>query len=322
MSQILYRQVQQLIDQADHVLLLTDERIDGATLCSSLGMLHILEGMGKKVTIYAPQSLPEMFAFLPGIDRVVHDPIVFADESIDLVMIFDCSDGEYINERDKLPAMKRRVPLVSFDHHETNPRYGTLNVIEPDAASTADLIWRFVKEQKLPMNAHAAQCILTGICHDTNVFFTSNTTAACLDAAHELSAHGAKLSEIVRELMQNKPVETLKLWGLALERLHHNPEFDAVCTVFTRKDIDELGVTSADSKYLINMLNAVLDGADGILMLKETDDGGVKGALRSHHRDVAALAAKYGGGGHRRAAGFKIENAHLQEKDGIWHVIQ
>ena len=320
MSQVLYRQIRQLIDAADHVLLLTDERIDGDTLGSTLGMAHVLEAMEKRVSVYSPKELPTMFAFMPGQEKILRDSSVFLDDSIDLVMIFDCSDGAYISERDKVPSMKHRVPLVVVDHHRTNPRYGTVNMIEEDAASTADVVWRFVQAQDLPMTREAAQCILTGICHDTNAFSTSTTTAACMDAAHELSRYGARLQEIVRETMMNKSVETLRLWGLAFERLHDNPEFDAVCTALTQKDLKALNVTTADTKHMINFLNAMLDDVDVILVLKETDDGAVKGSLRAHRRDVAKMAAKFGGGGHRRAAGFKIENARLVEKDGAWFI--
>lgn len=319
---LIYKQIKDLIDSADHVLLLTDERIDGDTLGSTLGMYHILRTMGKEVTVYSPKPMAPMFAFLPGADAIRRDAEVFQDESVDLVIIFDCSDGEYIQERDLLPSLKRRVPLISFDHHATNPRYGTVNLIEEDAASTADVVWRFIKAMHLPMNKEAAQCILTGICHDTEAFSTSNTTAACLDAAHELSKHGAKLQEIVRETMMKKSVETLRLWGLAFERLHQNEEFDAVCTALTRKDVDELGVKESDTRSMINFLNAMLDDVDTILVLKETEDGAVKGSLRSHTRDVAALAEKNGGGGHRRAAGFKIPGAHLELKEGQWKIVK
>ncbi len=322
MSQILYRQIRQQIDQADRILLLTDERIDGDTLGSTLGMYHVLLAMGKDVTVYSPKPLSEMFAFLPGSQDIVRDPTIFADDTIDLVMIFDCSDGEYIQERDKIPAMKRRVPLVSFDHHATNPRYGMVNLIEEDAASTADVVWRFIKDQKLPMNKNAAQCILTGICHDTVAFSTTNTTAACLSAAHELSAHGARLQEIVYHTMMNKSVETLKLWGLAFERLHYSKEFDATCTVITLADIERLNVKESETRSLMDFLNVMLDAEDVILILKERPDGSVKGSLRSHTRDVSELAKQYGGGGHKNAAGFKIENAHLQEKDGSWIVVE
>ena len=197
-----------------------------------------------------------------------------------------------------------------------------MNLIEPESASTADVVWRLIQTADLPINKDGAQCILTGICTDTNAFSTSNTTAACLDAAHELARHGAKLQEIVRHTMMNKSVKTLKLWGLAFERLYEDETFGAVTTALTQKDIQELGVTDSDSKAMINFLNAMIDGADVVLVLKESDDGGVKGSFRSHHTDVAAKAGEFGGGGHTRAAGFKIPNAHLEERNGKWEIVK
>ncbi len=320
MSLITYTQIKDLIDSATHILLLTDERIDGDTIGSSLGMFHVLKEAGKQVTIFSPKPLPPALAFLPGVEVIRRDQAVFEDTTIDLVLIFDCSDGVYL--KTFLPTMKRRVPLVVFDHHVTNPRYGTINLIEPESAATADVVWRFVKAMGWVINRQAAQCILTGICTDTSAFSTTNTTSACLEAAHELTKLGAKLQEIVRHTMMSKSDEAMKLWGLALSRLYQDITFDAVATVITRKDLKETGAQDDDVEGLSNFLNAMVDGAETVLVMRETADGGVKGSLRSVTRDVAALAGKYGGGGHKTAAGFKVEKAILDEKDGQWYILQ
>lgn len=318
MSQILKKQAKELIDQAEHILLLTDERIDGDTIGSTLGMYHVLCELGKNVEVYSPQPMEKSLEFIPGTEVIQRDAIIFDQKTIDLVMVFDCADGEYF--KDDFLKLKPGTPLIVFDHHATNPKYGTLHFIEPEAASTADVVWRFVQDVGFPMNKSAAQAILTGICTDTDAFSTSNTTAACLEAAHELAKHGAKIQEIVRETMMNKSVQTLQLWGLAFERLHHNSKFDLVATAITQKDIVKLGVEELETKALANFLNAMVEGTDAIMVLRETDDGAVKGSFRSLTRDVAKLAQKYGGGGHKKAAGFKIKNARLEEKDGQWIV--
>lgn len=315
---IVQKQVKDLIEQARCILLLTDERIDGDTIGSTLGMYHVLTEMGKDVQVFSPQPMVKSLAFLPGTEIIQRDASVFDRECVDLILVFDCSDGEYFKEH--LPTKSHPAPIVVFDHHASNPGYGTINLIEDSAASTADLVWRFVKYAGLPMNKKAAQCILTGICTDTNLFLTSNTTAACLDAAHELTKMGAKLQEIVRETMMNKSLETLKLWGLAFERLHHHDGIDGVATAITQKDIEDLGVEETETKALSNFLNAMLDDTDIVLVLRENDDGAVKGSFRSRHADVKAIAEKLGGGGHKKAAGFKIPGAHLEEKDGKWFV--
>lgn len=319
MSTVLEQHVVALLRQAGHVLLLTDERLDGDTLGSTLGFAQVLRDMGKRVTLFSPRTIPAHFAFIPGAERIRTDDVIFLDPGIDLAIICDCSDGEYIKRL--LPRMPRKVPLVMFDHHATNPRYGTYNFVEPEAASTADIVWRFVKRNKLPINRFAAQCFLTGICTDTSLFSTSNTTAAAFDAAVELTKRGAKLTDVVRHTMMNRPVPILKIWGKMLERLHFNAAFQAVCTVLPLKDWEELGKPDVETSALSNFLNATLTDADTIVILRETDDGAVKGSLRSRGRDVAALAETFGGGGHKLASGFKVPHAHLEERDGQWHIV-
>ena len=175
MSAFLKRQIKEEIDRANRILCLTDERIDGDTIGSTLGLFHILVDLGKDVTVFSPEPLHETLAFLPGTEAIRRDKELFDDAEFDLILIFDCADGEYI--KPLLPRMKKQPTLVVFDHHATNPQYGTINLIEPDAASTADVVWRFVSQSEYAVNKDAAQCILTGICTDTGIFSTSNTTA-------------------------------------------------------------------------------------------------------------------------------------------------
>ena len=317
MSILVAKKIKEEIERAERILLLTDERIDGDTIGSTLGMFHIIKDLGKEVTVFSPSPLHETLAFLPGTEVIRRDESVFEGKEYDLILIFDCADGEYI--KSLLPKLRRPAPLVAFDHHATNPRYGAINYIENDAASTADVVWRFVKYAGFDVSREAAQCILTGICTDTDVFSTSNTTTACIDAAEELTVRGAKIQEIVRNTMMNKSVDVLKLWGVAFERLHQNEEFNAIATVIKQSDLKG-GVTHEDLQGLSNFLNAMLEGADTVLVLYERKDGGVKGSLRSRTRDVASLAQKYGGGGHIRASGFLVENAKLVEKNGQWKI--
>lgn len=320
MIAVTYKQIDEQIKNAQKILLLTDERIDGDTIGATLGMQHVLKAMGKQVSVFSPREIPQTLLFLPGIKDIVFDESVFEQDEIDLVMIFDCADGEYI--KTLIPKMKRKIPLIVIDHHITNPKYGDINLIESDSASASGIVWRLVKTLNYPVDKNAAQCILTGICTDTDVFITTSTNAACLDAAHELSRYGARLQEIVRETMMNRSVPALKLWGLAFERLHHNDEFDAIATAITLKDLKELGAKQEDLSGLINFLNTMIDGVDTVLVYYEQDNGSVKGSLRSQTIDVTKLAGKYGGGGHTRASGFQIPNARLEEKDGKWFVVE
>ncbi len=320
MPSLLYEKVQEHISKAEHILLLTDERIDGDTMGSTMGLFHVLADIGKRVEVFSPKPLPNTFKYLPRVDVIRRDIEVFLESTIDLVIICDCSDGEYIKKL--LPTMPHKVPLISFDHHSTNPMYGTVNVVEPKAASTADVVWRFLKSTDWSISPEAAQCILTGICTDTVLFSTPNTTTDALDASAELVKLGAQLPEIVRHNLMNKSVSALKLWGLAMERLYHDTTFDATATVIMKADIEKFQGTEEDVSGISGFLHAMLDTQHEVVVVyRETDDGSVKGSMRSRGRDVAKLAAeKYGGGGHKLAAGFKIPNSKLMEKDGRWVV--
>lgn len=316
MTSIVEEPIIDLLGQAGHILLLTDERLDGDTLGSTLGWYAVLLEMGKDVTVYSPKDIPEQLAFLPNVKVIRTDDLVFADRTVDLMIICDCSDGLYI--RSKLPIMPRKVPLIMFDHHATNPRYGTYNIVESGAASTADVVWRFMKRHDLPINKQAAQSLLTGVCTDTSLFTTSNTTTAAFEAAMELTKLGAKLNTVIEHTIMNKSVSVLQIWGRLFSRLHFNPEFDALCTVLLQSDLTEFGNPEVDTSSISNFLNASLIDAEAILILRESEDGSVKGSMRSRGRDVAAVAAKYGGGGHKLAAGFRVANAKLVEIKGTW----
>ncbi len=321
MSLPIYQKIDDLIRQARHILLLTDERIDGDTMGSTMGLYHTLKELGKKVEVFSPKPLPQTFAYLPSVEVVRRDAEVFDQESIDLLIICDCSDGVYI--KNFLPRMKHKVPLVSFDHHATNPRYGTINVVEEKAASSADVVWRFAKAMGYPVDANAAQCFLTGILTDTVVFSTPNTTVDAIGASAELVKLGASLPTIVKHNMMNASVAALKLWGIAFARLFPDQTFGGIATALTEKDIAETGANEDDASVISGLLHAMLEPHHEVVVVyRETKDGAVKGSTRSRGKNVAEIAERlFGGGGHKLAAGFKIPNARLSpHPDGTWGI--
>ena len=327
MNTILVQNIAEQIDRAEHILLLTDERIDGDTLGSTMGLFHTLTNLGKRVDVFSPKPLPKTFSYLPMIDVIRRDFDVLAQPSIDLAIVCDCSDGAYLPP--VLAKMSRKAPLISFDHHLTNPNYGTTNAVEPIAASTADVVWRFVKAAGYPITPNAAQCILTGIITDTQVFFSANTTNAAIEAAAELVKHGAKLQEIIRANYVNKSTNFLRIWGIALERLFADVSFGGIATVVTRKDVADIGATPEEVESIAGVvsefLNAVLDEShDIIVVYRETEDGAVKGSARARTKNVAEIAERlYGGGGHKFAAGFKVPNATMKRSEhNTWTVVR
>jgi phosphoesterase RecJ-like protein len=319
MSKLIYGQMKEKIDAAHRVLLLTDERIDGDTIGSSLGMLHILEQLQKDVRVFTPKELPDYLAFIPGTHRLERDEKLF-DEVYDIIIIFDCSDGKYIQEYKSTAAFK--APLIVIDHHQTNPRYGSINLVEPTTPSTANVLYKFLKWAKYPIPRDSAQCFLTSVMTDTDFFINRATDAEAFEAAQELVSLGGNLKQIISEVKMNRDLPTLQAWGLAFERLHINKKHEILATAITADDQKRLGAENLNTSALAEYLNMTIEGADALMVLREDGEGNVKASLRSHHRDVSKIAKQYGGGGHAGASGFMIPDSHLERRDGEWRIVK
>jgi len=244
------KKIFELLEHAERILLLTDERIDGDTTGSTLAMFHFLQSIGKQVRVFSPKPWSQEFEFLPGHEFVIRDPNTFRDGA-DLLMIFDCADGKYI--QDLLPLLPHQTPLIVFDHHETNPGYGEVNQIVKDASSTGEVLWRFFKSNQLLINRDVATCLLTAICTDTTVFSNPATNHVCMEAASELGLAGAKLHEIIRAFYMNKSVHALHLWGIALERLRELPG-GVVMTMLSHKDVEAVQALDDDAQGIFQQL--------------------------------------------------------------------
>jgi len=142
-----------------------------------------------------------------------------------------------------------------------------------------------------------------------------------MEAASTCFASGARHTDILKNLVRNKSVSSLKLWGKALERLRHVPEYDLAVTWFKYEDVDGIPGSDEAVEGISNFLSSACSGADTMLVLREKKDGLVKGSLRSIKRDISRFAQQLGGGGHKRASGFAVQGK-IEVIDGIPHIIQ
>jgi phosphoesterase RecJ-like protein len=210
--------------------------------------------------------------------------------------------------------------VINIDHHLSNSKFGHLHFVDHTAPATCEIIIRFFQENKITINKEMATCLFSGLIFDTTAFSNDATTAAVLERASEMLLLGARGSEAIRLLLRNRSVPALRLWGIALERLFHHEEFQAVATAITRQDLENFGVGEEDVDGLSNYLSWAL-ATDTICVFRETKDGGVKVSLRTRNGDVAAISRARGGGGHAKAAGFTIKNSRLVcGHDSCWRV--
>lgn len=305
-----------LIQVAERVLLVADGKPDGDSIGSTSAMYNWLKQAGKPVTAFCALPIPADLLYLDGAHDFTSDPNIFK-QAFDLIITFDASDIRHAGIENLITQIPCEYQLVVIDHHATNTKYGHLNAIWTDACSTAELVYQFFVLLSIHIDSKMATSLLTGILTDTSCFSNAGTTSQGMEAAGHLCALGARHPEILRQLVQNKSMPTLKLWGLALARLNHNAQLNVTSTYFLQEDLKDIPNADEDAmEGLSNFLNAVCGGSEAILVLRELPDRRLKGSLRSVKRDISKLAKFFGGGGHKKAAGFTLPGRMKVDEKG------
>lgn len=311
-----YRQVASALRAAQRVLIGTHQHPDGDALGSTLALMHALRLQGKEVTAYIPDAAPDFFSFLPGIvELTTTKPDV---KSFDAVVVLDYTQLYRTNLE---AEVKVHPNTICIDHHYDNLKETKLNVIVPEAAATAQILFDLFETTGVAITKDMATCLLTGIFTDTGSFMHDSTTPEILEIAAKLMSKGARLSHIAHETYQRKDLPSLRIWGRALSRIMLNQETGAAVAVITYDDLQECHATLDDLSGVVNMLNALPDTKYAML-LTEFEPGQIKGSLRSEpHKqtDVSLLAKRMGGGGHKLAAGFEVPG-HLILENGKWRI--
>ncbi len=311
------QQIADTLQKSSRVLISTHEHPDGDALGSSLAMLHALRAQGKSVTAYIPDPAPGFFSFLPGASELTTaKPDVV---SFDTVLLLDYTQ---LYRTHLEPEVLAHPQTISIDHHYDNTKRTHLNLIVPEAAATAHILYDFFISLRWPISKDVATCLLTGIFTDTGSFMHDSVTPDILEIASGLMNKGARLSHIAHETYQKKDLPGLRIWGRALSRIVVNKKTGASVSVITKQDLEDCKATLDDLDGVVNMLNTLPDTKFAML-LTECEPGMIKGSLRSEpHKgvDVSKIAKRLGGGGHKLASGFEVEG-HIVKQDGTWRVV-
>ncbi|GAA3164341.1 bifunctional oligoribonuclease/PAP phosphatase NrnA [Planomonospora alba] len=295
----------ELISSAGEIALACHVSPDGDALGSMLAAGAALRAAGKRVTASFGDrrfEVPRLLRFLPGQDLLV-GPGDYP-EAPELMVAFDAATVDRLGV---LAASAGRArELIVVDHHPSNPRFGTVNLIDPAAPSTTALVERLLDRLGLPVDEAIATCLYTGLVTDTGSFRHSSTTPAAHRMAARLVATGLDTEEIARRLWDSSPFGYLKVLSAALGRVTLEPEVGGglVWTFVTRADRAAYGLPYDEVEPIIDVVRRAGE-AEVAVVLKEDDDGAWQVSTRSRGGvDVAGVCAALGGGGHARAAGF------------------
>ena len=292
-----------MIDQAGKIVILGHVNPDGDCVGSCLAVYnYIKEWDSTKAVTVRLERAPSKFSYLSGFDAIETE---VGEETYDLCICLDSSDEERLG--DFKSCFDRSAKTICIDHHITNRGYAQENVIDGHASSACEVVYGQLDESRI--SKHVAECIYTGIIHDTGVFKYSNTSRKTMEIAGKMMEKGIDFGTIIDGSFYKKTYMQSQILGRAL--LESITFLDGRCifSVVRKKDMDFYGVDKSDLDGIVDQLR-VIDGIECAIFLYETGIHQFKVSLRSNSIvDVSRIAAYFGGGGHVRAAGCTMSGS-------------
>lgn len=298
------------IRAADTFLIATHSYPDGDALGSQIALGNILRSLGKRVYLYSEEEVPNLYNFLPGCEDL---KTALPDlKSIDCVIALDCGDQLRLGKA--MESLLTVHPLIMIDHHAGNKEFGDHAWVDPKRASTGEMVFDVAVALDTDIGKETAYCLYTAIVSDTGSFKYSSTTADTFRIAGELIAKGVKPSDVAGKLFDNFSVNRLQLMKAVLATLKLYGENSIAIIHVTQDMFNETSTTPADTESFINYPRSLVS-VKVVAFIKETRTDLISVSLRSKGKecDVAAVAAKFGGGGHRNAAGYKVQAAKIAD---------
>jgi phosphoesterase RecJ-like protein len=293
-------QVVELIETKSRFAITSHIRPDGDSLGSSLGLYWLLRALGKEAEVIMRDAVPHAYQKLPGTEDVRVTPAV--DRQYDAVFVIECSD---ITRPGLIDLEKQFV--VNIDHHSTTALFGTINWIDSTASAVGEMIYNLCKATGVRVTKEIAECVYTALITDTGSFHYSNTSERTFKVASELVRAGVKPAKISQAVFSSYPWSKIELLSEVLKTARRD-ESGRVAWMRQSLEMQErAGAADEDGDGFVNYPLTVGE-VEAVALLKECAPGVYRTSLRSKGDvNVARIAEKFGGGGHRNAAGCTLK---------------
>lgn len=301
-------QVVELIEAKRLFAITSHVRPDGDSMGSSLGLYWLLRALDKEPEIIMIDRVPHAYERLPGASSIrIADSI---DRPYDAIFIIECSDIK----RPGLIGLEKQY-VINIDHHSTTELFGTINWIDSTASAVGEMIYNLCKALGIRVTREIAECVYTALMTDTGSFHYSNTSERTFKIASELVRAGVKPAKISQAVFNNYPWSRLELLGQVIATIKRDSTGRIAWLHQTLDMTNKVGATDEDADGFVHYPMSVGE-VEAAAFLKESAPGIFRVSLRSKGEiNVARIAEKFGGGGHRNAAGCRIEgDLHEAEK--------
>ena len=308
-------QVVELIEAKSRFAITSHVRPDGDSLGSSLGLCWLLRALNKDVEVIMRDPVPHAYQQLPGAKDVRVTPAV--DDHYDSVFVIECSD---ITRPGLIDLEKQFV--VNIDHHSTTALFGKINWIDSTASAVGEMIYNLCKATGVRVTKQIAECVYTALITDTGSFHYSNTTERTFKVASELMKTGLKPAKTAEAVFASYPWSRIQLMGAVLSTARRD---STGRVAFLRHSLEMQHSAEASDEDADGFVNYPLtvEEVEAVAMLKECEPGVYRTSLRSKGDvNVAKVAEKFGGGGHRNAAGCTLRGTWEEAEEKIIGLLQ
>jgi phosphoesterase RecJ-like protein len=298
------KQAAEQIRQANSILLSCHVRPDADALGSLLGLALGLKELGKQAHPISPDGVPDLYRFLPSWQWVRTPAGCPKDASFDLGIGLDADGSDRLGPMEKLILS---LPVViDLDHHTGPDPFGDIQVVDPGAAATGELVYELLCELGAPLTPEIATCLLAALITDTGSFRFSSTTADSFRIAAALVDAGAHPTPIFERVYGSRPFATSRLLGRLLLSLERSADGRIVWAGLPYRAFQEAGLDTGVTEGFVDQIRMV-EGSEVAIFFREERDGEIRVSLRSRGGfNVAKVADVFGGGGHVPAAGCSL----------------
>ncbi|MEJ8302586.1 bifunctional oligoribonuclease/PAP phosphatase NrnA [Saccharibacillus sacchari] len=295
----------QFIEQHDDFLVVAHVQPDGDAVSSTLAVGWLLSRLGKTFTMINEGPIPQRMTYMEGSEQILDMSLTERTRTYSNIICVDCADFKRVGLVSEW--MEKEANLLNIDHHPTNDEYGTQTLIKADAAATAEILYDLLASFDLGWDRHVAEMLYTGILTDTGGFRYSSTSPKVMQiASHllELGVNGPDLADLLLEQLTKPQFDVLTL---ALATLQMSENGKVAWVHVTPEHMVQAGASNEDLEGIVNYPRNI-QGVEVGVLFKVINENAVKASMRSAGKvDVAAIAAEFGGGGHVRAAGCRLE---------------
>ncbi len=295
----------EILKERDNFLIVSHKSPDGDTIGANFALTASLLKLGKDVVSFCDNNLPFEYQFLLD-DRIpfITETELILNRKFEVMIMVDCSDSGRLSMFQEFRSNSEI--LINIDHHRTNDNFGNINLVYPNYSSTGEIVFEILKNGKFYVDKYIATAIYTAILTDTGSFRYSNTNPTTFKVASELLEYGINCWEIAEKVYENKPYKRILLLRDALNSLSLSDNKKVAIMTLHKNIMDKYDATGEDTDGFVNIGRSIAGVEISILIREEKN--GCKLSFRSRgNLDVAEIAKRLNGGGHKNAAGAFIE---------------